>query len=338
MRALYYPSFDELVVTDRPEPNPASDEVVLRVAACGICGSELEAFLTRNPRRTPPLVLGHEFCGTVEVAGSAASGIRVGQRFVSHSLVSCGDCVRCRRGDTHLCAGRQIFGMNRPGAFAEYVAVPTRALVSWPEELAAEAACLAEPLANGVHMVHLTQAWHPRLVLVIGAGPIGIMAQQAFQAMTGAVVVVADLSAERTAVAARLGAHQTFDPSEVAPREVMHALSDGEGADVVIDAVGLGITRRQAIDAVRPGGAVVWIGLRDDAMTLNAYSVTLPERHVLGTYAATQDELAEAVELMRSGAVDATSWPEAFSLEDGDVAFRRMLAARGSDIKGVLVP
>lgn len=338
MRALYYPAFGQLEVRDHPEPSPAPDEVVLRVAACGICGSELEAFHTENTRRTPPLILGHEFCGTVESLGAEVSGFAVGQRVVSHSLVPCGDCVRCARGDTHLCARRQIFGMNRPGAFAEFVAVPARCLVPWPDDLPARAACLAEPLANGVHLVHLTQAWKPRLVLVIGAGPIGLMTHQAFQAMTDARVMVADLSAERLIVAVRTGAHEVIDPRDAPLAEVVLALSDGEGADVVIDAVGLEITKWQSVEATRPGGATVWIGLRENIITFDSFEITLPERHVLGSYAATQAELVEAIELMRSGAVDVTSWPSTFPLEQGVEAFRRMLAAKGADIKGILIP
>ncbi len=266
------------------------------------------------------------------------TGVAVGARVVSHSLVPCGDCVRCRRGDTHLCAHRQIFGMHRAGAFAEFVAVPAHALMDWPEGLPAEAACLAEPLANGVHMVHLTAWLRPQTVLVIGAGPIGLMAQQAFAAMTGAEVVVADLSPHRRAVAEGLGARRVFDPRAEDPVAVMHALTNGEGADVVIDAVGMGLTKRQSIAAARPGGAAVWIGLHEDAVTLDTYPVTLPERHVLGTYAATQSELAEALALMADGRVDVTSWPTVFPLDEGVTAFHRMLAAEGADLKAVLVP
>jgi L-iditol 2-dehydrogenase len=106
----------------------------------------------------------------------------------------------------------------------------------------------------------------------------------------------------------------------------------------VIDAVGSGLTKRQSVAAARPGGAAVWIGLHEDAVTLDTYAVTLPERHVLGTYAATQDELDEAVGLMASGRVDVTSWPALFPLDAGVEAFRRMLAARGADLKAVLCP
>jgi threonine dehydrogenase-like Zn-dependent dehydrogenase len=338
MKALFYPAFDELVMAERPDPAPGPGEVLVRVAACGLCGSELETFRARSPRRTPPLVMGHEFCGTVEALGPGVAGVAKGQRVVSHSLVPCGACVRCRRGDTHLCADRQIFGMHRPGAFAEYVAVPAHALIEWPGDLPAEAACLAEPLANGVHMVHLTAWLRPRTVLVIGAGPIGLMAQQAYGAMAGAEVVVCDLSPDRRAVADRLGAAQAFDPREADPAVVMHERTGGEGADVVIDAVGTGLTKRQSIAAARPGGAAVWIGLHEDAVTLDTYPITLPERHVLGTYAATQPELAEAVALMATGRVDVTSWPTTFPLDAGVEAFHRMLAAEGAELKAVLVP
>ena len=196
MNALYYPDWDTLTVTERPRPKAEADEVLLRVAACGICGSELETFKARSDRRRPPLVMGHEFCGTVEEIGATVRGFAVGDRVVSNAVVPCGACVRCRRGEANLCAQRQVFGMHRMGAFAEYVAVPARCLLAWPEGLPAEAACLAEPLANGIHVVELVRQRAPRLAVVIGAGPIGLMCQQAVQVLLGADVVVVDLEPE----------------------------------------------------------------------------------------------------------------------------------------------
>ncbi|MCF7761751.1 MAG: alcohol dehydrogenase catalytic domain-containing protein, partial [Cephaloticoccus sp.] len=140
MRTLHYPAFEQLEIRDIAEVAPRPDEVKLKVAACGICGSELESYKNKSPRRPPPLVMGHEFCGTIAEAGSEVKDWPVGARVVSNSLVPCGRCVRCERGDTHLCATRQIFGMHRPGAFAEYVNVPARCLIPWPENLPAEAA------------------------------------------------------------------------------------------------------------------------------------------------------------------------------------------------------
>lgn len=338
MQALHYPDWDTLEVTAQPRPEIAADEVLLRVAACGICGSELETFASRSARRTPPLIMGHEFCGTVEAVGSEVSSWRVGDRVVSNAVVPCGACVRCQRGDANLCATRQVFGMHRMGASAEVVAVPERCLIPWPEDLPAEAACLAEPLANGIHVVELVKHRAPRTTVVIGAGPIGLMCQQAIQVMLDAEVVVSDLVPERLSVASRLGAHRTVAASAEDLAEVVHAWTAGEGADLVVDAVGAEATKRQALDVCRPGGAVVWIGLHGDAMTLDSYSVTLSEKTIYGTYAAHLHELAQALELMASGRVDVQSWVQSFPLADGVEAFKRMLATQGDDLKAVLLP
>jgi len=338
MQALHYPDWGTLDVTEQPRPEIAADEVVLRVAACGICGSELETFASRSARRTPPLIMGHEFCGTVDAIGAEVSGWQVGDRVVSNAVVPCGDCVRCARGDANLCAQRQIFGMHRMGAFAEFVAAPARCLIPWPEGLPAEAACLAEPLANGIHVVELVRHRAPRTCVVIGAGPIGLMCQQALQVLLDADVVVSDLVSERLAVAARLGAVRTVDPRSGDLADVVRAWTDGEGADLVVDAVGSEFTKHQSLDVCRPGGAVVWIGLHGDAMTLDSYGVTLPEKTIYGTYAAHLHELAQALELMTSGRVDVQSWVQSVPLSDGVKAFQRMLAAQGDDLKAVLLP
>lgn len=338
MRALHYPAFDQLEIRDVDATSPKPDEVKLKVAACGICGSELESFKNHSPRRPPPLVMGHEFCGTVAELGAAVRNVKVGQRVVSNSLVPCGQCVRCQRGDTHLCATRQIFGMHRPGAFAEFVNVPARCLIPWPENLPAEAASLAEPLANGIHIVNLTKAYPAQTVLVIGAGPIGLFSQQAMQVLRGSKVYVADLSPERLAVAKKLGAAGIINSREQNPAKVLQDLTGGEGADLVIDAVGASVTKKTSLEALRPGGVTVWIGLHENTLMFDSYNVTLPEKQVLGTYAAKIEELQHALELMASGKVDALTWVQRFPLERGVEAFQRMVAAKGNDIKAVVCP
>jgi len=338
MRALLYPEFERLEMADVAPAPPRPDEVRLRVAACGICGSELEGFRTRSPRRVPPIVMGHEFCGTVAERGTGVRDWAAGARVVSNSLVPCGRCVRCERGDTHLCAQRQIFGMHRPGAFAEFVNVPARCLIPWPENLPAEAAALAEPMANGIHVTHVSRHLPAATALVIGAGPIGLFCQQALQVLRGSRVYVADLSPERLAVAKKLGAIRVINPREEDVAKIILAETGGEGADLTVDAVGGTSTKKTSLAALRPGGASVWIGLHQNAITFDSYGITLPEKQVLGTYAATIGELRHALELMSTGKVDALSWVQRFPLEDGVTAFRRMLAAKGNDIKAVVCP
>lgn len=337
MKAFVYPDWERLEVAGWPLPQIAPDEVLLRVAACGICGSELETFKAKSERRRPPLVMGHEFCGTIEAVGREVRGFEAGQKVVSNSIVSCGECARCARGNSHLCAQREIFGMHRPGAFAEFVAVPSRCLLTWPEGVPASAACLAEPLANGVHMVNLSRALQPQTVLVIGAGPIGLMAGQAFAQMLGAQVFMADLSPARLAVAGRLGA-TPINPKEEDVVAHVRAMTGGEGVDLVVDAVGAGLTKTQSLAAARAGGAAIWIGLHEDEMALRSYEVTLAEKQIFGTYAAKMDELQTALDLMKEGRVDVSSWVQVAPLEESVALFGRMLRGCGQDIKGVITP
>jgi L-iditol 2-dehydrogenase len=336
MRSLFYPAFDQLELRDVPPPQPAPGEVLLKVAAAGICGSELESFKGHSPRRPPPLIMGHEFCGTVVAVTDGGDEKLIGRKFVSNSLVSCGTCAACERGDTHLCARRQIFGMHRPGAFAEYAAVPTRVLLPWPDTIPAAAACLAEPLANGVHIVNLTRHLAVERALIIGAGPIGLMCQQALQAMRGVKTMVCELSGGRLAVAQRLGATHTVRSHENDVAKEVARWTDDLGVDLVIDAVGAAETKRLSLAALRPGGAAVWIGLHGDRMEINSYEVTLPERQILGTYSARMDELATALDLMTQKKIDATSWTNPDSIEHGVEAFHRVLNPGEADIKAIL--
>ncbi len=188
MKALYYPDWGKLEIADLAEPDLKEEEVLIRVANCGVCGSELETFRMHSLRRTPPLIMGHEFCGLIEKVQAKESTWTEGQRVIAHAVVHCGDCEACLRGDTNLCSKRQIFGMNRPGGFAELVAVPQRVLIPWPEGLSSTAAVLTEPLANGINAMRQAQAARKSRVLVIGAGPIGLMCVFAAKQLYGASV------------------------------------------------------------------------------------------------------------------------------------------------------
>ncbi len=337
MKALFYPSYGKLVVNDQPLPAYNDDEVLLRVSACGICGSELETFRNKSPRRTPPLIMGHEFCGEIVKTGASVTDWKVGMHVVGNSVIPCGRCNRCQEGKTNLCKDRQVFGMERNGAFAEYVNVPAHCLFPIPENVSPEAACLAEPLGNGVHMVGLTKHNIVKRVLVIGAGPIGLMAQQAFQALRSASVIVTDLKEERLETARKLGAEFTINTGREKLNEKMPELIGDDDIDVVVDAVGLKNTQQTALHMVRPGGSVILIGLHENGYALRSYDIILPEKQVLGTYAATMEDIRGALKLMEEGTVDVTSWVDYYPLDDGEAAFNDMLTAKGNHIKSVLL-
>ena len=336
MNVLHYPEYGRLCMAHLPAPAPAPDSVVIKVAACGICGSEIETFRKRSPRRQPPLVMGHEFCGTVVEAGKDALRFKSGDKVISHSIVHCGVCAMCRGQRPNLCSARQVFGMDRPGAFAEYVAVPERALIPWPAGLGAAAASLTEPLANGVHIANLTRHLPVASVLVIGAGPIGVMCQLALMATRNANIFATDINPIRRSTARKLGARV---PPHATPDNVIAWMldeTDGQGVDLVIDAVGSSATRLQSIACARPGGAAVWIGLHEDSLMFSTYNVILREKQIIGTYAATLEELQVAANLLTSQQVKVDLLVTPYALNDGVRAFED--ACEAKNIKSVLLP
>ncbi len=339
MKALVYLDWDKLEVRDVPEPAPKPGEVVVRVAAVGICGSELEGFASRSSRRTPPLIMGHEFCGEVTAVGGGTTGYRPGDRVVVNSVISCGRCQACREGQTHLCPEREVFGMKRPGGFAELCAVPVSTLLPLPEKVSPLQGALVEPLANGVHALSLVAQRLPETVLVIGAGTIGLMALQVAKAMGAFRLVAADTNEQRLEVAHALGAEPVFNPGRTDLVAAVREFTRGRGADVVIDAVGASTTRRQAVAASRPGGDVVWIGLHEDATELSGFDVVLGERRISGSYAVTPRDLQAAIGLFAHGKIEIAPWARPFPLTEGARVFRELVTASPNDyIKAILLP
>ena len=338
MKALVYIAHDQIEVRDVPEPTPGRGEALVRVAGVGICGSELEAFATRSPRRPPPLIMGHEFCGEVVVVGPEVPGINPGDRVVMNSLIACGTCENCRDGRSHLCPRREIFGMKRPGGFAELVTVPAATIYHLPEKVSPLEGALVEPLANAVHVFSLLQERLPETVVVLGAGTIGLMCLQVAKALGAFRLVAVDPSPARLEVAHRLGAEPVVNPRETSLREAIREFTRGKGADVVVDAAGTSETRREAVGIARPGGEVVWIGTHGDDTTLSGHEVVLGERRVQGSYAVTPRDLRKAIGLFAHGRIDLGGWARPFALTEGARVFRELLTQPKDYIKAILMP
>jgi len=339
VKALRYPAWDVLDIADVDEPVLAAGEVLLDVAAVGICGSELEAVKHRSPRRTPPLVMGHEFCGEVSATAPDVTEFKVGDRVVANSLIPCGRCRECRRGSSHLCQDRGIFGMNRPGAFAERVAVPARVLLPLPERVSPLEGALVEPLANGVHVWSMLAAKFPETVVVVGCGTIGLLALQVARAGGALRLVAVDISDTRLNMAQAVGAEPLFNPTRDAVVNEIRAFTRGRGADVVIDAAGSPATRRLAVEAVRAGGEVVWIGTHGDVTELGGRDVVLGERRISGSYSTTSEDMETAIGLFAHGRIDIEPWTRPFPLVEGARVFRQLLEAPPAEYaKAILLP
>ncbi|WP_214105731.1 zinc-dependent alcohol dehydrogenase [Acrocarpospora catenulata] len=310
MRALVFTRPSTVELLEVADPRPADGEVLVKVRAVGICGSELHGIRDSGFRR-PPLVMGHEFAGTTPD----------GRRVTANPLLSCGVCDQCRIGRDHLCRERAILGIHRPGAFAEYVAVPERALHPLPPAMSFETAALIEPLANGVHALNLARPAPGARIAVLGAGTIGLVCLLVARQLTDQVVVC-DLSAERLAVAERLGA--------TAVTTELH----GE-FDVVVDAVGAAATHRMSVQHLRPGGTAVWVGLLSTDAAFDGQQIVREEKHVVGSYCYTAAEFAQAVTLAGEVALD---WSTTFDLADGATIFGELMAGRQDVVKALLRP
>lgn len=339
MKALVYPAWGQLEVREVSRPAPKPGEVLVRVAAAGICGSELEGFASRSPRRMPPLIMGHEFCGEVAEVGDGVSGYRAGDRVVVNSVISCGRCEDCRDGQTHLCREREVFGMKRAGGFAEFCAVPVSTLLPLPEKVSPLQGALVEPLANGVHALSLTRQRFPETVVVIGAGTIGLMVLQVAKAAGAFRLAAVDTNDRRLEVAQQLGAEPVFNPRRDDVVAAVREFTRGRGADLVVDAVGASETRRVAVTTTRPGGETVWLGLHGDPTQLSGFDVVLGERKISGSYAVTPRDLRTAIGLFAHGKIELAPWVRPFPLSEGARVFHGLVTAPPEDyIKALLLP
>ena len=283
MKAIVWQGPNEMTVEEQPDPpDPGPGELILRPEAVGICGSEVEGYLGHMGNRTPPLVMGHEFAGTVVAAGEGAEELD-GARVAVNPLSGCGECRLCRAGDTNLCRDRVLVGVHVPGAFADFVKVRAADARVLPDGVSSRVGALMEPLANGVHAVRLAPAGVERAV-VIGAGTIGLVTLQAALLEGIPHVAVVEPHDERRARALALGAQE-----------------DTEEPDLVLDAVGAEATRRLGLELLRPGGTMVCIGLADDDTTLGFHDVVRSQHRIQGSYAYTMPDFEQAHEWLVSG-------------------------------------
>lgn len=340
MQALVWLGPREMVQRDEPIPQPGDDEVLVAVGAVGICGSELSGYLGHNSLRVPPLIMGHECAGEVVYAsgGTFANGTAatVGTRVTFNPLVVCDSCDRCLAGRSNLCRRRQLVGAHRPGAFAQYVAVPAGRCYPLPEHVSLVAGSLSEPLACAIRAVTLADAQAGQSLLILGAGPIGLFAIAAARAKGVEQIIVSDVAPRRLEIAQRWGARDVVNATERDVIAVVQELYPG-GVDCVIDAVGATSVRTQAVQAVVPGGRAVFIGLHDEESVLPANYIIRQEVEILGSFAYTEAEFFQAVDLLARGVFrPSADWLEERPLSDGPAAFAELVDGRARATKIVL--
>jgi L-iditol 2-dehydrogenase len=321
MRALVWQGPRSMRLETVPTPVPADGEVLLRVERVGICGSELSGYLGHNTLRKPPLVMGHEFSGTV-VGGE---GIAQGTLVAVNPLLTCGRCRACTSGRDNLCEQRALVGAHRPGAFAELVAVPAAACMPLGDSMDATDGALVEPMACAVRAVRLGGVDDSVRVRILGGGTIGLLCAVAARHLGAAEVRVQEPNPSRAAVARAWGFDTTVPTAST--------------VDVVIDAVGLEATRREAVGALARGGVAVFVGLHEEAASFAGNDLVRDERRIAGCFAYTRADFATAAAWIAAGILPPKSaWTSDRPLDAGPASFDELVGPSPDVVKIVLHP
>ena len=342
MKALLLSKYRSLEIAEVTTPAAGAGEVLIRVGACGICGSDVHGYDGSSGRRIPPIVMGHEAAGRIAAVGTGVTGLAEGDRVTFDSTIYCGACGYCKRGEVNLCDHRQVLGVScgdysRAGAFAEFVAVPARVVYKLPESISFTEAAMLEAVAVAIHAVSLAKITAESTALVVGAGTIGVLILQAVRAAGCKRVFISDVDATRLKLAKELGATDVLHADKDVVAHILQR-TGGVGVDVAMEAVGRNETVNAAIASVRKGGTVVLVGNISPETTLPLQKVVTRQIRLQGS-CASAGEYPQAIELMARGAIRVKPLITAIApMAEGPQWFERLYAREPNLLKVVLTP
>jgi 6-hydroxycyclohex-1-ene-1-carbonyl-CoA dehydrogenase len=338
--AVFHGGGRPLTIEDVPEPVPKPGEILVRVAACGVCHTDLHYLDHGTPTfHPPPLILGHEISGTVVALGPGADGVAPGDRVLLPAVLTCGACTMCRTGRENICERSVMLGNHVHGGYAELVVAPAKDVHRLPGSLPLEeSAIIADALTTPYHaVVHRAGVTPGDWVVVIGCGGIGLNLVQV-AAMTGGRVIAVDLSDEKLERACALGAEHTLNPRRATRLDKeIRALTGGAGADIALEAVGKAATQEQALAALRTGGRLVLVGYSPETLPLNAGRVMFRELEVVGSLGCRPVDYARVIALAANGKLRVAALvSHRFPLDRIADAFDALRS--GAAIRAIVVP
>jgi len=334
MHALVYTDTQKIEYREEKNPTEKQGESILKIQASGICGSDMHAYHGKDDRRIPPLILGHEVSGVIQ------NGKFKDKTVVLNPLISCEKCDYCKNGREHLCPERTMIGMSRPikreGGLAELVSVPEKNIYEVPKALDTKEAALAEPAAVALHAVILAEQTLKKplaesKVLVQGAGAIGLLCGLILSKDKNCKnIVLSDPNKKRLDECSKYLNTKSVNPTDKSIKE--------NGFDLVMDSVGLEVSRQQAIHVVAPGGSIVHIGLTQPAGTFNFRKLTIQEITLIGTYCYTNNDFKNTLNLLTNKKLGSLEWIEYRELKNGAQAFREIHDGTCVAPKIILIP
>jgi len=295
MLAARYLGPNRIEPVEVPVPSIGSGEALIKVDACGFCGSDLAIVAGLHPRAKAPLTLGHELSGRVVEINSADTRLAVGDLVTLYPLISCGHCYVCRTGNPHVCRNLKLYGFDADGGMAEYVKLPVDNLLKLPDDMATLCGALLEPLAVAVHGVSRAPLADVRTVVVIGAGPIGLLTALVAVARGVPNLLITDISPSRLELAAKLGLHTAMAGAEA--RELVLQETDEEGVDLVFECAGAPASAEEMTRLLRPQGTIVNLGVFKGPVKVQMRDVNFKELTIIGSRVYAKKNFEEAVRL-----------------------------------------
>jgi threonine dehydrogenase-like Zn-dependent dehydrogenase len=341
MKALVLEEYGKVVVKDVPRPVAEGNKVLIRIKAASICGSDVHGYDGSSGRRRPPLIMGHEASGVVEEMGPLAKGFAPGNRVTFNSTEYCGVCSFCARGKQNMCVTAKVFGVSceayhKEGAMAEYIAVPDYIVYRIPEGVSFVEAAMAEPLAIAMHAVNRTEIALGDTALVFGAGTIGSMVVKLLQISGCSRVILVDIDEEKLRLAKARGVQYCINSAKQDVVQEVMRITDGKGADIAFEAVGITPTVAAGIDALKKCGRFTLLGNVRKEIEFPLQKVVLKELSINASYACTT-EYEKCLELIGQRKIDVMDVvSEMVPIERGQEMFQRLLAAEKGLIKIVL--
>lgn len=334
MKAAVYRGKGQIEITDLPKPTIGPDEVLLRIKSVGICGTDLHIYNGGTDVK-PGTTIGHEFAGDVVEVGDQVTNIKVGDRAVAEHVVTCHQCYYCLRGKPELCLKAEVLGMDRPGALAEYVAIPASLVYAFPKSVAYEEAALIEPLTIALYAAAQAGTVTEQRVAVVGQGPIGILLDQVLQD-AGAHVIGIDTQVPRLDFVRQHGwVQETLNPMDKDFQTKLDAIAE-MGVDFSFEAVGKEVTAELCIDITRRDGNIFLLGVFEKPAKLNLMRVIKKELNIHGSWTCAFSFPA-AIELLSTGKVDLKSLiTHRYQIDDVAKAFSEASVYSDQRIKTII--
>lgn len=343
MKALVLEEYNAFAFKDVPDPEIGPDDVLVAVAACGICGSDVHGMDGSTGRRKTPLIMGHEASGIIKKRGTNVSEWDEGDRVTFDSTVYCGNCAHCRVGSINMCDNRTVLGVacddySRQGAYAEFVAVPQHILHKLPANLSLKHAALVEPLSVAVHAVSLVPVTSETTAIVMGSGMIGLLIVQALRANDCGNIIAIDIEQGKLDLAISLGADDTINATNCDVAAEVHRLTKNVGADVALEAVGNSDTIQTSIACLRKGGSLALVGNLSPTVEIPLQHIITHETKLYGSCASC-GEYPACLDLIDRGVIDVEPLISALApLAEGESWFKRLYAKEQGLMKVILAP